>query len=185
MIKNKINEAFNFAQQRHSGQFRKNSNIAYFTHPKYVARIIEKITDDEDLVCVALLHDVIEDTNTTYDEVKNIFGDKIANLVNELTNNSEECGKLKKKDYMVLKFNTISSDALTVKLADRYHNILFLDKDLTSKKAYNFMVYYWKNTKYILDKIDRELNTIQIDLIISIYNLLIRLKYKYKIKEYL
>lgn len=150
MIKERIHTAYEFAKAKHAGQKRKNSNLDYFTHPKYVARIIEQITSNEKLVSVALLHDVLEDTDTAYGELVDIFGEEIAGLVYELTNKSEERNGRKKKDYILDKMAKMSDEALLVKLADRLHNVLFLEKDGHDA---DFIIYYYTNTDFILKKL--------------------------------
>jgi (p)ppGpp synthase/HD superfamily hydrolase len=151
MIKERIHKAYEFAKAKHAGQKRKNSNLDYFTHPKYVARIVEQIISNEKLVSVALLHDVLEDTDTTYDELVDIFGEEIAGLVYELTNKTEERNGRKKKDYILDKMAKMSNEALLVKLADRLHNVLFLGKD--GHDADDFIIYYYTNTDFILKKL--------------------------------
>lgn len=153
MIKERIYKAYVFAKKKHSGQMRKNSKLEYITHPKYVARIVEQLTKSEDLVIAALLHDTLEDTDTTYKEIVEEFGPNVAHIVDELTNKKEDKGSLSKKKYILYKMSIISNDALTVKLADRFHNILFLEKDCTSNKELQFIAYYYKNTRFIMDNL--------------------------------
>ena len=99
MIKKIIFDAYEYATEKHKGQMRKNSDLEYITHPKYVARIVEQLTDDPNMVAAAFLHDVIEDTDTTFADIRDKFNLEVADLVNELTNKKEERGKMKKKDY--------------------------------------------------------------------------------------
>ena len=90
MIKEIVVKAYNYAQEKHRGQKRKWSDLDYFTHPKAVARIIEDLTHRDYLVAVALLHDVIEDTDATYLDLVGKFGQRIAWLVMELTETPEK-----------------------------------------------------------------------------------------------
>ena len=186
MIKEIVNEAYNFAKKKHEGQFRKKTKIPYFVHPKYVSKIIEKITHDPEMVAASLLHDTIEDTDATIEEIDNKFGKRVACLVDELTNKDEKRAGRKKKHYMYEKFRELSSDALLIKLADRFHNILFLKRDCSDKENMNFIKYYYENTIFILDKIQIEPNmkdkvkTEHIILLNSIYSVLNFLKFIYK-----
>lgn len=146
MIKSIVNKAYTFSKEKHSGQVRKFSGLPYFTHPKYVARIIEELTDDEVMVATALLHDVVEDTSATIEEIRFEFGDQVASYVGELTNPDEMLPD--KKTYLATKMSYyMSNESLLIKLVDRYHNVLFLESDQVPDK---FIVKYYKETTFIL-----------------------------------
>ena len=70
----KLNEAIKFASDKHDGQIRKLTNLPYIFHPFEVAQIVATMTNDEDVICAALLHDTVEDTKTTLDEIADKFG---------------------------------------------------------------------------------------------------------------
>lgn len=154
MIKEIVVSAYNYSKEKHKGQKRKWSSLDYFTHPKAVARIIEDLTDKDYLVAVALLHDVIEDTDATYLDLVGKFGQRIATLVMELTETPEKRKNLNKEDYLIREMNNMSEDALTVKLADRYHNIKFLEKDIVDVEHQDFIKSYSEQTKKILENLD-------------------------------
>ena len=80
-------EALRFAAERHRGQRRKVSGVPYILHPVEVMAIAGSITDDEEILAAAVLHDVVEDTATTSDEVRERFGDRVADLVASETEN--------------------------------------------------------------------------------------------------
>ena len=80
----KIRSAYEFAREMHDGQFRE-SGEPYITHPLAVAGILVDLGMDTDAICAALLHDVVEDTDATYDDVKKQFGADVANLVDGVT----------------------------------------------------------------------------------------------------
>ena len=162
MIKERVFKAYNFSKQKHEGQKRKYSELDYFVHPKWVARTIEKLTKDEDMVVAALLHDVVEDTDTTIEEVRENFGERVAGLVSELTIDKELKEKMGKKHYLVFSIEKMSDDAFTIKLVDRLHNVLFLERDGVPK---DFIEWYWKETSYILDVACHSLNDIQLAII--------------------
>ena len=121
-----MEDAYLYAVEKHFGQKRKFSDTPYIRHPEIVACITATYTDDRDVLQAALLHDTVEDTDATLDEIEVLFGDKVRDLVDELTNDIEQIETLGKKVYMLYKFNSISSDALLVKLVDRLHNVLGL-----------------------------------------------------------
>ena len=77
----KFEDALSFAVKAHAGMTRKNETIPYVLHPMEVATIVATMTSDEDVLCAALLHDVVEDTPTTMEEVRDTFGERIATLV--------------------------------------------------------------------------------------------------------
>ena len=83
----KLNKAIKFATDAHADQKRKLTNTPYILHPLEVASIVSTLCDDEDVLCAATLHDVVEDTNHTLEEIKNLFGDKVAYLVGSETEN--------------------------------------------------------------------------------------------------
>ena len=79
-----ITKAFNFARQAHKG-VRRHSGEPYIMHPLAVAHIVcKEIGLGSTSICAALLHDVVEDTDYTIEDIRNLFGDKIAEIVNGL-----------------------------------------------------------------------------------------------------
>jgi len=163
-----FNEAVNiataakeFAELAHKNQVRKFSGLPYFVHPESVANLVMKHTKDLTLTAAAYLHDTLEDTPTTYNELKEKFSKKIADLVYELTSADKDeqqrvGGKAK---YLTAKMEKMSSDALTIKLCDRLDNVS--DKGAPA----NFKERYYSETKYILDNLTRSLNGIQQEII--------------------
>jgi (p)ppGpp synthase/HD superfamily hydrolase len=115
---------YDFASKKHSGQVRKSSGVPYIEHPKSVAMILEAYGAPEYMVEAALTHDTLEDTDTTWDNLVDLFGEDCANLVSELTNDKQEVARLGKENYMSRHMLDLSDDALTVKIADCYHNAL-------------------------------------------------------------
>lgn len=121
-----IIDAFDFAKEKHLGQFRKGSGDAYLTHPVSVSYIVAryKISKHlEELLAAAYLHDVLEDTDATFAELAARFGPLVASIVFELTNDEVEIKLIGKKAYQMKKMVGMSSYALILKLADRMHNI--------------------------------------------------------------
>lgn len=179
-----VKKAYEYARKKHEGQKRAYSNLPYFTHPKYVSKIIEQLTKNKVLIAVALLHDIVEDTDTTIEEIRREFGKKIASLVDELTNKSEERGERKKKEYMYWKIRNLSRDAFTIKLADRFHNILFLERDCITKEQFAFLKWYYENTVFIFKDIEleRDLNNVQKAILNRIRAVLEFLKIRYNFK---
>jgi (p)ppGpp synthase/HD superfamily hydrolase len=183
LLKDKVVKAYNFSKLAHDGQTRKFSQLPYFVHPKAVARFLEQLNCDEDLIVVALLHDTIEDCGVCYDFLVQEYGTKIATMVNALSSDKEEQTKMGKKNYLLKKMMGMTNDELTVKLADRYHNVLFLEEDCSSKEQMSFIVWYYKETRFLIDNIveKKELTEIHKVIINKIQASLDLIRYKYSI----
>ena len=126
-----VQKAFEFANEAHKG-VRRRSGEPYILHPIAVAQIVvSNIGLGYKSICAALLHDVVEDTDYTVDDIRNIFGDKIASLVDGLTKiktvlDNED--KAKQNSIQAENFKrillTLNDDVrvVLIKLADRLHN---------------------------------------------------------------
>jgi guanosine-3',5'-bis(diphosphate) 3'-pyrophosphohydrolase len=126
-----ISKAYAYSSQMHEGQLRK-SGDPYFIHPSQVAHIIAEMKLDGASVCAALLHDVIEDTGATEQELTNLFGAEVSFLVDGVT----KLGRINfssKEDQQAESFRkmlvAMARDirVLLVKLADRLDNMRTLE----------------------------------------------------------
>tara|TARA_Y100001970_G_scaffold188898_1_gene229751 strand:- start:4032 stop:6155 length:2124 start_codon:yes stop_codon:yes gene_type:complete len=122
-----INKAIDFSQQAHKDQIRK-SGDPFITHPIEVAKILTSINLDASSIAAGLLHDTIEDTNISIQEITNSFGEQISELVQGLTKISKFSLKINKQKLgeNYRKLILASSQDLRViliKLADRLHNM--------------------------------------------------------------
>ena len=159
----RIYSAYAFAEIKHKGQLRKFTDEPYFNHPLRVATMISKISHKEYMIKSSLLHDVIEDTNTTYYDIKRLFGNKTAKIVSELTIDESKKKDLGgKKNYLVYSINKMSSDAFTIKLVDRLDNVQYLSDDRTPE---DFRKWYVKETFWVLNNIKKSPNDVQLSLI--------------------
>ena len=121
-----IDEVLEFATERHKGQVRTDGAM-YITHPIRVSELVEKYkpsTNGKILKAGALLHDVLEDTYTSYRELKDRFGVVVASLVMEVTNSDFVSKMVGKQVYLAHKMQYMSSYALVIKLADRLDNLM-------------------------------------------------------------
>ncbi len=125
---NLIKRAFDYAKSKHEGQFRK-SGDPYIVHPRDVAITLAEYRVDPNTIVAGLLHDIIEDTDTSYDEIKNLFGEEVADIVEGLTKlkllhyeGSKASQQVRNHQKMVL---AMAKDirVIFVKLADRLNNI--------------------------------------------------------------
>jgi guanosine-3',5'-bis(diphosphate) 3'-pyrophosphohydrolase len=122
-----LNKAYVYAMTAHGKQFRA-SGDPYFAHPLEVAAILTELKLDVPTIITALLHDTIEDTLVTYDDIKKNFGEEIANLVDGVTKLSQLelfSERTKQAENFRKLMLAITSDirVLLVKLADRLHNM--------------------------------------------------------------
>lgn len=127
----KIKKAYNYADQAHDGQLR-NSGEEYIIHPIAVATILAELNMDDDTIIAGLLHDVLEDTDVTYEQMTEEFGEDVTKLVDGVT-------KLKKIKYKSKQENqaenlrkmvlAMANDirVIIIKLADRLHNMRTLE----------------------------------------------------------
>lgn len=122
-----LNKAYVFSMKAHGEQMR-HSGDPYYAHPIEVAGILTQLRMDTASICTALLHDVLEDTPTTYDEMVDMFGEEIAQLVQGVTKlgQLELSGQASSQAENFQKFVlAMSKDlrVLLVKLCDRLHNM--------------------------------------------------------------
>lgn len=133
-----IIRAYNFAENCHEGQYR-NSGEKYFVHPYNVAMILADLNMDDKTIAAALLHDVLEDTEVTYETLVDKFGEEVANLVDGVTKLKKLKFKSKQESQaenlrkMVL---AMAKDirVIIIKLADRLHNMRTLEYMSEAKK---------------------------------------------------
>ena len=148
-----LDDAFKFMKTKHGIQERKTGGY-YYEHPRRVASLVIRFKDSyriEDLLIAALLHDTLEDTNATYEQIENKFGTMIADIVLELTSDKTMTATaLSKREYLAAKMVKMSSYALVIKLCDRLDNI-----DDLNKTSADFALRYIAETEYILDEIDK------------------------------
>ena len=142
------------AFKHHKDQVRKFCAEPYVYHCLRVGSLVGDYADDEDLVIAGVLHDIVEDTPVTLDDVRRWFGDAVANLVDELTNNLVDLRAVGKRDYMFEKFSNLSDGALIIKSLDRLDNLTGL---INSNAPFKFIQTYVNDTDFILENLDREL----------------------------
>ena len=134
-----ITKAFNFANQAHKG-IKRSSGEPYIMHPLAVAQIVcNEIGLGSTSICAALLHDVVEDTDYTVEDIENIFGPKIAQIVDGLTKISGgifgDRASAQAENFKKLLL-TMSDDirVILIKIADRLHNMRTLGSMLPNKQ---------------------------------------------------
>ena len=144
-----INRAFQYAYDGHTGQNRK-SGEPYITHPLHVAIYLCELNFDKETIAAALLHDLIEDTEISYEDLKKEFGEEVADIVDGVTKldkikySTNEEAKADAIRKMVI---AMSKDirVLILKLADRLHNIQTIEyhQDWKQEKIANETLYVY------------------------------------------
>ena len=112
-----VQKAWRFAGGKHAGQWRKFSGERYFEHPLRVFKTVSEITRDDDTLAAALLHDVVEDTGVSLDEIRREFGTGVAALVEALTKREP-----RDDDLEVERLRSAPEKARLVKVADILDN---------------------------------------------------------------
>ena len=113
-----IDRAAKFAEQAHKGTHRKGTRIPYIVHPLETALIASMLTNDEEILAAALLHDTIEDTGVTYEDLKQEFGTRVADLV---AAESEDKSKtwIERKGHTLEHLKTASQAEKILTMADK------------------------------------------------------------------
>jgi GTP diphosphokinase / guanosine-3',5'-bis(diphosphate) 3'-diphosphatase len=122
---NKLVEAASFAAQRHTGQHRKgDTKEPYINHPLEVANLIANVggVDDIDVLIAAILHDTVEDVGVKREEIVDRFGERVAGIVMEVTDD-KSLPKPERKRLQVEHAPHLSREAKLVKLGDKISNI--------------------------------------------------------------
>lgn len=124
-MKGKVKKAYEMAKTAHQGQVRKSSHEEYIHHPVRVYDLVLQYTDDADVLCAALLHDAVEDTNLTFDAIESELGKRVRHLVEEVSTKKGDKKALswkRRKENTVLSIYSLSEEALLIELADKVDN---------------------------------------------------------------
>lgn len=178
-MNDRLKKAYEFVKKKHKGQKRKFTKVDYLTHLEDTANLLWEVDSsvEVDDFIAALMHDVVEDTDTTSKEVGQEFGKVVMDLVIELTSNKEEQNAKGKAIYLTEKINKMSERAFTIKLCDRLSNVVGLNNPLI---PIDFVEKYTKETQYIISNIDRKINEPQKGLLNRINSMLLYLSFTNK-----
>lgn len=122
-----IDRAIGFAAQAHHGQKRKTGGMPYIAHPVAVAMILQQMGCDETVIAAGLLHDTVEDTPVTMDDIRRHFGDEVAAIVAGCTESPKKGVRWETRKQRMIE--SLRDAPLAVKLvsaADKYHNLSHL-----------------------------------------------------------
>ena len=113
----KIRQAIHFASEAHKEQKRKVLEYPYISHPLAVLFIVSQISNNEDVLAASVLHDTVEDTDTTLDDIEKQFGSRVKEIVDILTDD-ESLPKEERKIKQIERFKKADNDVLLIKSAD-------------------------------------------------------------------
>ena len=120
----RLENAIRVASQYHDGQFRKeHDHLPYISHPFSVAALVSNYTEDEDIIIAALLHDTVEDTEMTHEELTSLFGERVNTLVDAVSEPKGDVPWKDRKDIYLAKLKAASVDAVLIAAADKIHNM--------------------------------------------------------------
>jgi len=119
-----VDQAIGFAAKAHEGQRRKSGLVPYIAHPVGVAMLLQRMGCDETIVAAGLLHDIVEDTKVTLEEVRHRFGDDVADIVAVCTEPPKKSVDWEsRKLHMINALRDAPLQAKLVAAADKYHNL--------------------------------------------------------------
>ena len=128
-------QAITFATEAHAGAKRKGTGIPYIVHPIEAAAIASTMTTDEEMLAAAVLHDVLEDTDTTPEELERLFGARILKLVQNETEDKrknlppQDTWKIRKQETITFLKERASREAKILALADKLSNMRAIYRD--------------------------------------------------------
>lgn len=152
---NLLTKAYQFASEKHKSQTRKNRDkTPYINHPIEVANLIANIgnINDQIVLIAALLHDTLEDTKTTKEEIKNEFSETILNIVLEVTDDKSLL-KMERKKHQIDHAKYLSNEAKLIKLGDKISNLNSTLNDPPENWSDDDILGYTVWSKQVIDNI--------------------------------
>ncbi|WP_316568784.1 HD domain-containing protein [Neobacillus sp. YIM B06451] len=118
-----IDKALRFAAEAHEGQYRKGTKTPYITHPVAVGMLLLKHGYSEELVAAGILHDTVEDTDATLEDIETRFGRNVAEVVAGCSEPDKTLSWEERKEHTIELLKTTSNEIRAVACADKLHNI--------------------------------------------------------------
>lgn len=133
-----LDKAIVFAVKAHAGTERRGKGFPYIVHPLEAVEIVATMTTDQELLAAAALHDTVEDTSVTLDDIRREFGDRVAKLVEEesdvfMEGVSEADSWHERKQAAIDRLSHASRDAKMVALGDKLSNARIIYRDFVQK----------------------------------------------------
>lgn len=135
MMKDLFSKAIVFSASAHDGMRRRKSDMPYILHPMEVGVIVGTMTDDQEVIAAAILHDVVEDAGVSIDEIGEKFGARVMELVASETENKredlppEDTWRIRKEESLEKLKNTDDIDVLRLWIGDKLSNIRSIYRD--------------------------------------------------------
>lgn len=147
-----LDRAIVFAVKAHAGTERRGKGFPYIVHPMEAVEIVATITPDQELLAAAALHDVVEDTDFTADDIRREFGDRIANLVVAesdvfVDGVSEEDSWHARKQAAIDRLAKAPHDAKIVAMGDKLSNMRAIARDYAVKGDALWQIFHAKDPK--------------------------------------
>ena len=143
-----FDKAVKFATEAHSGTERRGKGYPYIIHPMEAASIVAIITNDPEILVAALLHDTVEDTEVSLEQIKELFGERVATLVkNETAPLSDEMPWRDKKEAQLAQLAAAPYDSKVVALGDKLSNMRGIALDYLQKGDEVWRLFHAPNGK--------------------------------------
>ncbi|MCP2033444.1 (p)ppGpp synthase/HD superfamily hydrolase [Planomicrobium sp. HSC-17F08] len=138
-MRNLIELAIGFAAFKHAGQVRKGTSIPYISHPFAVGMMLQQADESEEVVAAGILHDTLEDTAATEEEIRTVFGEQVLLLVKAASEPDKSRPWEDRKHHTVSKLAARSREELAIIVADKLHNLrsIRLDLEETGEEVWN------------------------------------------------
>lgn len=147
-----LDKAIVFAVKAHAGTERRGKGFPYIVHPLEAVEIVATMTTDQELLAAAALHDTVEDTSVTLDDIRREFGDRVAKLVEEesdvfMEGVSEADSWHERKQAAIDRLSRSSRDAKMVALGDKLSNARIIYRDFVQKGDKLWSIFHVKDVK--------------------------------------
>ena len=148
-----VSEAIAFAVKAHDGMRRKKSDVPYILHPMEAAVIVSTMTDDQNVISAAVLHDVVEDADVSIDEIEARFGKRVRELVASETEDKRadlppaETWRIRKEESLAVLESTDDLDVLRLWLGDKLANMRSIYRDWKEEGDNMWQRFNQKDTK--------------------------------------
>lgn len=143
----KIFEAVEFAYKAHKGQMRRFARVPFITHPLSVAKLLAEHGCSNEVVTAAILHDAVEDTSTTLPKIRKKFGQKVATIVEGVTEIDMSYSWEKRKKHLLESLKKAPLEVLMVAIADKIDNLRSMENYIRYSKNVSEMWSYMHSPK--------------------------------------
>jgi (p)ppGpp synthase/HD superfamily hydrolase len=124
-----VNRAIEFAAKAHRNQVRKGTNTPYITHPYAIGLMLTRAAFDPEVVAAGLLHDTVEDTDTTLEDIRELFGERVARVVEGASEPDKGARWEERKEHTIHYLRTATYEVRAVACADKLHNLSTIADD--------------------------------------------------------